>query len=78
MPAARGDALPPDSTPAPCVDSSLRAGEEYPNLRAIAQGAAADPAAFPVDFEFGLDVLLEGLGRRQPATGEPARTIADS
>jgi AcrR family transcriptional regulator len=48
---------------------ATRAGDEYPNLRVIAQRAAADPAAFPVDFEFGLDILLEGLSRRQPAFG---------
>lgn len=53
-------------------DMAARAGDEYPNLRAIAEGAAADPGAFPVDFEFGLDLLLEGLGGRQLATRDRA------
>jgi hypothetical protein len=52
---------------------AAHAGDEYPNLRAIAQRAAADPAAFPVDFEFGLDLILDGLERKQRANAGPPR-----
>jgi hypothetical protein len=37
-------------------------GEAYPSLRAMAEMAASGPGA-PVDFEFGLDLLLDGLER---------------
>ncbi len=36
---------------------------DYPNVFAMAELAAADPASIPVDFEFGLDLILEGLER---------------
>jgi AcrR family transcriptional regulator len=40
----------------------LPAGE-YPNLLAMAEMAATAPGGAPVDFEFGLDLILDGLER---------------
>jgi AcrR family transcriptional regulator len=36
---------------------------EYPNLLAMAEMAATTPRAVAVDFEFGLDLILDGLER---------------
>jgi AcrR family transcriptional regulator len=36
---------------------------EYPNLLAMAEMAATAPGGAPVDFEFGLDLILDGLER---------------
>ena len=45
----------------------LPAGE-YPNLAALAETVATTPGGAPVDFEFGLDLILDGLERlRDPA-----------
>ncbi len=44
----------------------LPAGE-YPNLFAMAQMAATAPGGVPVDFEFGLDLILDGLERLREA-----------
>jgi hypothetical protein len=41
---------------------ALPAGE-YPNLLAMAEMAATAPSGAPVDFEFGLDLILDGLER---------------
>jgi AcrR family transcriptional regulator len=47
----------------------LPAGE-YPNLLAMAQMVATAPQGVPIDFEFGLDLLLDGLSRlRSDAEG---------
>ena len=40
----------------------LPAGE-YPNLVAMAEMAATTPGGSSVDFEFGLDLILDGLER---------------
>jgi AcrR family transcriptional regulator len=40
----------------------LPAGE-YPNLLAMAEMTATTPGGAPVDFEFGLDLILDGLER---------------
>ena len=40
---------------------------DYPNVFAMAELAAADPASIPIDFEFGLDLILDGLERRRVA-----------
>ena len=40
---------------------SLRA--TYPNLLAMAEMVMAVPRGVPVDFEFGLDLILDGLER---------------
>ena len=46
---------------------SLPAGE-YPNLLAMADMVTTAPNGVPVDFEFGLDLILDGLERlRAPA-----------
>jgi AcrR family transcriptional regulator len=36
---------------------------DYPNLLAMAEMAATAPGGAPVDFEFGLDLILDGLER---------------
>jgi len=41
---------------------SLPSGD-YPNLLAMAEMAATAPGGAPVDFEFGLDLILDGLER---------------
>jgi AcrR family transcriptional regulator len=46
----------------------LPAGE-YPNLLAMAGMAATAPDGAPVDFEFGLDLILDGLERLRDAAG---------
>lgn len=38
-------------------------GEMFPGLRAMAELALADPGV-PIEFEFGLDLILDGLERR--------------
>ena len=40
----------------------LPAGE-YPNLLAMAEMVTTAPRGVPVDFEFGLDLILDGLER---------------
>jgi AcrR family transcriptional regulator len=42
-------------------------GETYPGLRAMAEHAATE-AGFPIEFDFGLDMILDGLERRLAAT----------
>jgi AcrR family transcriptional regulator len=46
----------------------LPAGE-YPNLLAMAEMAAAAPGGVPADFEFGLDLILDGLERLGDTAG---------
>lgn len=41
---------------------------DYPNVFAMAELAAADPVSIPVDFEFGLDLILDGLERGRIAS----------
>jgi Tetracyclin repressor-like, C-terminal domain len=36
---------------------------EYPNLHAMAEMVTTAPGGVPVDFEFGLDLILDGLER---------------
>ncbi len=47
---------------------SLPAGE-YPNLLAMAEMTATAPGGASVDFEFGLDLILDGLERLRDTTG---------
>lgn len=42
-------------------------GEAYPGLRAMAEMALSEPGV-PVEFEFGLDLILDGLERRLART----------
>ena len=58
-----------EDAPQAAAGMAARAGDEFPNLREIAHEAATDPAAFPVDFEFGLDLLLDGLARMRQGNG---------
>jgi len=46
----------------------LPAGD-YPNLLAMAEMAATAPGGAHVDFEFGLDLILDGLERLRDAAG---------
>jgi len=62
-------ALPFDAENAAEVAAALAAGlpaGEYPNLLAMAELAMSGPNAVPVEFEFGLDLLLDGLERLRP------------
>lgn len=45
-----------------------RPASEHPNVQAMAEMVATAPQGVPVDFEFGLDLILEGLERLRPAT----------
>ena len=47
---------------------SLPAGE-YPNLLAMAEMTATAPGGASVDFEFGLDLILDGLERLRDTAG---------
>jgi AcrR family transcriptional regulator len=63
----------PDDAPRAAAEAAGRLGDEYPNLRDISELAATDPESFPIDFGFGLDLLLDGLERlRPPAEGSGA------
>jgi AcrR family transcriptional regulator len=55
------------SDSAAAMAESLPAGE-FPNLRAMVALATSGPAAVPVEFEFGLDLILDGLERRLSST----------
>ncbi len=46
----------------------LPAGE-YPNLLAMAEMATTAPGGAPVDFEFGLDLILDGLEQLRDTAG---------
>ncbi len=46
----------------------LPAGE-YPNLLAMAEMVTTAPHGVPVDFEFGLDLILDGLDRLRDTAG---------
>jgi AcrR family transcriptional regulator len=46
----------------------LPAGE-YPNLVAMAEMVSTAPRGVPVDFEFGLDLILDGLERLRDTAG---------
>jgi hypothetical protein len=41
----------------------------YPNLAAMAALAASGPGAVPMDVEFGLDLVLDGLERARTGAG---------
>jgi len=60
-------ALPFDAASAPGVaeEMSARFADGYPNLAAMAELAMS--GAQLLDFEFGLDLLLDGLERLRPA-----------
>jgi AcrR family transcriptional regulator len=58
-----------EDAPQAAAQVAAHAGNQYPELRAIALLAATEPDAFPVEFEFGLDILLDGLDRLRPASG---------
>ena len=46
----------------------LPAGD-YPNLLAMAEMVTTAPRGVPVDFEFGLDLILDGLERLRDTAG---------
>jgi AcrR family transcriptional regulator len=55
-----------DTENAPQVAATFARGlppGDYPNLLAMAQMAATAPGGAPVDFTFGLDLILDGLER---------------
>jgi AcrR family transcriptional regulator len=56
-----------DDAPRAAAQVAAIAGDEYPDLGAIAMFAATDPDAFPIEFGFGLDILLDGLERLRPS-----------
>jgi AcrR family transcriptional regulator len=61
----------PDKAPevAAALAQGLPAGD-YPNLRAMAEMVTTTAGAASVDFEFGLDLILDGLQRLRDAAGE--------
>lgn len=62
-------ALPFDAARASEAAAGLAANlapDEYPNLLAMTELAMSGPDAVPIDFEFGLDLLLDGLERLRP------------
>jgi hypothetical protein len=52
-----------DSMPEVAETFVAQVPAEYPNLRAMAELAASGTDAVGVDFEFGLDLILDGLER---------------
>jgi AcrR family transcriptional regulator len=74
-----------DVTDAPQVAETMALAfpaDEYPNLAAMIETVTDAPQSVPLDFEFGLDLILDGLerrrptprGRGQPGAGSPAST----
>ncbi|MEX2184947.1 MAG: TetR/AcrR family transcriptional regulator C-terminal domain-containing protein [Chloroflexota bacterium] len=54
------------------VAAAMAAGldaDRHPNLVAIASMVASSESGVPLDFTFGLDLLLDGLERRLDAPG---------
>jgi AcrR family transcriptional regulator len=65
-------AMPFDVDDAPEVAATFARGlsaSEYPNLLAMAEMVTTAPHGVPVDFEFGLDLILDGLERLRDAAG---------
>jgi AcrR family transcriptional regulator len=62
-----------EDAPQAAAQVAAHAGTDYPNLQAIALLAATEPESFPVEFEFGLDILLDGLERRRPRASSGSR-----
>ena len=56
-----------ETLPEVAVDFTQLIPAEYPNVLAMAQLASQGRDAVPVEFEFGLDLLLDGLERRLAA-----------
>jgi AcrR family transcriptional regulator len=61
-----------EDAPQAAAQVAAHYGNEYPELQAIAMLAATEPDTFPVDFEFGLDILLDGLDRLSHPSAEPS------
>lgn len=59
-----------EDAPQAAAQVAAHAGNEYPELQAIALLAATEPDTFPVEFEFGLDILLDGLERLSHPSSE--------
>lgn len=53
----------PETMPDVAVDFTQLIPAEYPNVLAMAQLATQGVGAVPVEFEFGLDLILDGLER---------------
>jgi AcrR family transcriptional regulator len=65
-------AWPVDVEDAPEAAASFARGlpaSEYPNLLAMAEMVTTAPRGVPVDFEFGLDLILDGLERLRDTAG---------
>ena len=65
-------AWPFDAESAPEAAATFASGipaNEYPNIRAMAEMVATAPRGVPVDFEFGLDLILDGLERFRDTAG---------
>jgi AcrR family transcriptional regulator len=61
-----------DTESAPEMAAAFARGlpaNEYPNLLAMAEMAATTPRAVSVDFEFGLDLILDGLEQLRDTSG---------
>lgn len=52
-----------DAPAAAAAMAEAVAADAFPNLAAMIDAYTASPEAFPLDFDFGLDLLLEGLER---------------
>jgi AcrR family transcriptional regulator len=71
----------PDEAPeVAAAMAELLPADVYPNVLAVAALAAGEGGAMPIDFEFGLDLILDGLerllspGRRRTANEERLRS----
>jgi len=65
-------AWPFDAENAPEAAASFAQGlpaSDYPNLLAVAEMVTTAPRGVPVDFEFGLDLILDGLERLRDTAG---------
>ena len=63
-----------DADDYPEVAAALAAGldaDRYPNILAMANSVAVREQALPLDFTFGLDLILDGLERRLPSAAGP-------
>ena len=65
-----------DVTDAPATAAAMAEAvpaDAFPNLAAMIAAFLDAPDRFPLDFDFGLDLLLDGLERLLPSAGRDAR-----
>jgi AcrR family transcriptional regulator len=65
-----------NESPEEVADAAVRLGDTYPGLHALADLALSGPGV-PVEIEFGLDLILDGLERRLASGSRRAPAAPD-